>query len=123
MWSIDSDCQGKTFAVHNIMALDTTALHGVALDWRHYGGPLALLRLCRFVRFEILKDTVKPRSDVPSQTTSIIQVGDMILKKVDEIPPNATPVEVNRLPDRRVDLGGGYFLGRAADDPPAAEKV
>lgn len=118
MWSIDNDCQGKIFAVRNIVALDTTALHGVVLDWRHYGGPLALLRLCRFVRFEILKDTIRPRKDVPLQSTVIKQIGDLIVKKADEIPPNAKPVELETDAEGRVHLGGGYFLRRAVEKPP-----
>jgi hypothetical protein len=117
VWLIDSDCQSKTFAVRDIVALDTTALHGVALDWRHYGGPLALLRLCQFVRFEILKDTKWPRKNVPPPSNVINQIGDLILKKVDEIPPDAIPVELETDSDGKVHLGDGYFLGRAAGDP------
>lgn len=64
-WSIHPDCCNTVFTVPDIISLDTTPLQGVAFDWRHYGGPLALLRLCRFVRFEILKDTATPRKDVP----------------------------------------------------------
>jgi hypothetical protein len=88
-WSIDPDCQNKAFAVPDVIALDTTGLHGTAFDWRHYGGPLALLRLCRFVRTEILGDTPTPRKVIPIPQSVVYQIGDLILAKVDAIPPNA----------------------------------
>lgn len=92
-WSIDADCVGVTFAVSDLIALNTTGLNGKPLDWRHYGGPLALLRLGRFVRVEILNDDPGPRQVVPLPTRSITQHGDVILERVKEIPPDARPVE------------------------------
>jgi hypothetical protein len=112
VWSIDPDCQNRIFAVRDIVTLDTSKLQGVAFDWKHYGGPLALLHLCRFVRFEILKDNATPRKSLPLPSNIIYQFGDLILQKVDELPPNATPVEAERLADGRVHLGGGYVIGR-----------
>jgi hypothetical protein len=38
-------------------------------------------------------------------------MGDLILQKVDEIPPNAVEVELERLPGGRVHLGDGYYIG------------
>ena len=40
----------------------------------------------------------------------IYQQADMILKKVDEIPQDAVPVEVERFPDGGIPLGGGHVL-------------
>src|SRR5207253_10110243 len=60
VWSIDPDCRDRVFAVRDIIRLDTTGLHDQRFDWRHYGGPLALLRLAQFVRVEILQDTDPP---------------------------------------------------------------
>lgn len=56
VWSIDADCRDKVFAVQDIITLNTAGLQGQRFDWRHYGGPLALLRLSQFVRAEILGD-------------------------------------------------------------------
>lgn len=109
-WSIDPDCREMVFELPDVIALDTTGLQGSAFDWRHYGGPLALLRLCRFVRFEILKDRQTPRTDVPTPRIIIHQIGDLILTKVDETPSTAVRVEVEQLPDGSVSVGGGYVL-------------
>ena len=39
-----------------------------------------------------------------------MQQGDLILMKVDEIPMDAVPVEVEQLPDGGLPLGGGHVL-------------
>lgn len=85
-WSIDADCERQTFSVGDIITLDTTGLNGEQFDWRHYGGPLALLRLCQFVRFEILGDTGKKPSDrvVDDPKIKYYQQGPVILRKVDD---------------------------------------
>jgi hypothetical protein len=84
IWSIDSDCRDRAFAVTDIIALDATGLQGAAFDWRHYGGPLALLRLSQFVRFEILGDTSTKPSDrvVPDPSQVYYQQGSLILRKI-----------------------------------------
>ena len=79
LWSIDSNCRDKVFTVGNIITLDTSGLHGTAFDWRHYGGPLALFRLCRFVRTEILKDKPPEREIGPVSDNVIYQQGGLIL--------------------------------------------
>lgn len=112
-WSIDADCQDVVFEVPDVIVLNTRGLHGMPFDWRHYGGPLALFRLCRFVRTEILKDVPAPRTSAPIPQKMIYQVGDLILTKVDEIPADAVRVEGNRLPDGRIALPGGYTIGPA----------
>ncbi len=38
------------------------------------------------------------------------QQGDLILEKVDAIPPGAVPVDVKKRPDGGIDLGGGHVL-------------
>jgi len=91
-----------------LIELNTTGLHGTPFDWRHYGGSLALFRLCRFVRTEILKDQTPDRKVVPDRV--IYQQGDLILEKVDGIPPDAVPVEPKKRPDGGIDLGGGHVL-------------
>lgn len=82
VWSIDPDCRSRRFEVANIISLDTTDLQGAPFDWRHYGGPLALLRMCRFVRFEILKDTKRARQIVPLPRDIYYQQGNLILKRI-----------------------------------------
>lgn len=109
-WSIDEDCRDKTFEIADLIKLDTTDLQGTRFDWRHYGGPLALFRLARFVRTNILKDDPAPRKVVPIPTRTIIQQGDLILEKVEGIPPNAVRVNVEKRPDGGIDLGDGHIL-------------
>jgi hypothetical protein len=81
-WSIDPDCQNKTFAVLDVITLDMTGLQGAVSDWRHYGGPLALFRLCRFVRTKILRDNTAPRKIVPIPESVIFKQGDVIFERV-----------------------------------------
>lgn len=96
------------FEVPDVIVLNTRGLHGTPFDWRHYGGPLALFRLCQFVRTEILKDVPAPRTVVPIPQRMIYQVGDLILTKVDGIPAGAVRVEGNRLPNGGIAPPGGY---------------
>lgn len=109
-WSIDPDCRDKVFTVPDVITLDTARLHETAFDWRHYGGPLALFRLCRFVRIQILKDDPPPRKVVPIPGAVTYQIGDLILTKVDEIPKDAVIIEVEKLPDGGIVLPGGYVI-------------
>ncbi len=110
IWSIDPNCQSTTFEIADVIRLDTTDLHGKAFDWRHYGGPLALYRLAQFTRIQVLKDDPPPRRVLPIPKTVVYQQGNLILQKVDEIPPGAVPVDVEPLPDGRIPLGDGHFL-------------
>jgi hypothetical protein len=72
---------------------------------------LAMFRLCRFVRIQILKDDVTSRKVVPIPKERYLQQGDMILRRVSEIPKDAVPVEIEELHDGRIPLGNGHFLG------------
>jgi hypothetical protein len=100
------------FEVPDVIALNTQGLHGASFDWRHCGGPLAVFRLCRFVRMEILKDVTTPRTAVPIPQNVIYQVGDLILRK-GEIPADAVRVDVEKLPGGGISLPGGYVIGPA----------
>jgi len=115
-WSIHDDCRDVVFEVPDVIVLNTCGLHGALFDWRHYGGPLALFRLCRFVRAEILKDATTRRTVLPIPQNVIYQVGDLILRGVEEIPAGAVRVDAERLPDGGIALPGGYAL-RPAKKP------
>lgn len=110
VWSIDLDCRDRVFAVRELIRLDTTGLHDQRFDWRNYGGPLALLRLSQFVRAAILKDAEPPSPVIPMPRKVYMQQGDLILMKVDEIPADAVPVQIERLPEGGLPLGGGHVL-------------
>ncbi len=84
IWSIGRDCRDRIFKVEDIITLDTTDLQGVQFNWKHYGGPLALLMLCRYVRFEILKDKKKSRRVIPFPKEIYYQQGDLIFTKLRE---------------------------------------
>jgi len=86
IWSIDPDCRNMAFEIADVIRLDTTDLNGTAFDWHHYGGPLALYRLAQFTRIQVLKDDPPPRKVLPIPTNMIYQQGNLILRKVDEIP-------------------------------------
>jgi hypothetical protein len=58
----------------------------------------------------VLKDDPSPRRILPIPTTVVSQEGNLILRKVDEIPGDAVRVDVEQLPDGRIPLGDGHFL-------------
>ncbi|MFV8603747.1 hypothetical protein ACNRDG_05420 [Ralstonia pseudosolanacearum] len=117
-WSIDDDCQNTTFSVGNLIRLDTTGLNGLPFDWRHYGGPLALFRLCRFVRITILKDEPKPRETVPTPDRMIYQQGDLILERVDALPPDTVPIGTGKSLEDGLDLGNRHVPHSGKDVKP-----
>jgi len=123
IWSIDPDCRDQIFSVPRIIKFDTKGLQGQPFDWLHYGGPLALFRLCKFVRIKILKDDPKLRKAWPRSTKTIIQMGDLILQQVDAIPTDARRIPINARPDGRIPIAGcdGYFFQRTVrkNKPPA----
>jgi hypothetical protein len=99
------------FEVPDVIVLNTRrGLHGTPFDWRHYGGPLALFRLCQFVRTEILRDVTTPRTAVPVPQNVIYQVGDLILTKVDQVPARAVRVSAEKLPNDGISLPEGYVI-------------
>jgi hypothetical protein len=109
-WSIDDDCRDTMFTIPDVIQLNTAGLQGKPFDWLHYGGPLALFRLGRFVRSEILKDSPSPRKVVPLRERRIYQQGDLIAEKLDKPPTLDGFVEVEPGPDGSIDLGGGHTL-------------
>lgn len=109
VWAIEPDCR-RVFEIAKVIRLDATNLNQKAFDWCDYGGPLALYRLAQFTRTQVLEDDPPPRKVLPMPTIVVHQQGNLILRKVDEIPPGAVPVIVERLPDGRIPLAGGHFL-------------
>lgn len=102
IWRIDPDCRNSRFEVAGVIQLDCTGLDSKPFDWRHYGGPLALLRLSQFVRSDLLGDSEEPEKVIPLPERVYYQQGDLILMKVDDIPADAVRVEVERLPGGRI---------------------
>jgi len=93
-WSIDPDCRNKVFAVEDIISLDTKDLDGKQFDWRHYGGLLALFRLSKYVRINLLEDTdIGKNRTIPKPDHEIIMQGDLILEQIDKIPDDAVEVD------------------------------
>lgn len=109
-WSVDADCRDMTFTINGIIELNTTSLHDSYLNWRHYGGPLAIFAFGRFVREILLNDRVDPqRAKPPFPTLECYQQGRLILHRTDEFPMDT--VEVGHAgPGERLDLGGGHHL-------------
>lgn len=117
-WSIDADCQNRTFAIASIISLDTTHLNDRRLHWRHYGGPLAIFRFCRFIRESMLQDPVDPNRIKPqAPKLECYQVGRLVARRIDEIPSN---VDVIRVGAESVNLGDGYFLVPSSRPPTQA---
>jgi hypothetical protein len=110
VWRIDPDCLEKRFEIPNVIHLDCAGLDGKPFDWHHYGGPLALLELSRFVRCSLLGDTKQPEKVIPLPERVYYQQGELILMKVDNIPEGVVPVEAEQRPGGGVPLGGGHVL-------------
>ncbi len=79
-WSVDPDCRNKTFAVRDIIAIDTKGLDRAVFDWRQYGGPLALLRLSEFVRKDILGDDSSVHTTVALPRDVYYQIGELTVE-------------------------------------------
>lgn len=109
-WSIDEDCRDKTFVIDDVILLNTTGLKNKPLDWRDYGGPLAIFYFGRFVREVLLGDKVDPdRKKPPFPSVECYQQGRLILRRIDELPAGLT--EVARAgPSESIDLGSGHHL-------------
>jgi hypothetical protein len=109
-WSIDDDCRDRTFAIEEVISLNTTGLNSRELDWRDYGGPLAIFYFGRFVREVLLGDKVDPaRKKPPFPTVESFQQGRLVLRRIDEQPADAE--EVARAgPGESIPLGGGHYL-------------
>ena len=93
IWQIDPDCRNRKFMLEGVIHLDCTNLHGKRFDWRDYRGPLALLGLSRYVRYNVLGDSREPEKAIPMPEQVYYQQGDFILKKVDDLPPDTLPGE------------------------------
>jgi hypothetical protein len=104
VWSIDQDCRDQTFEVSNVIRLDTRGINGNALKWADYGGPLAILRLSQFVRFDILRDERRERRPFAPPKNVIVQQGNLILRKVDRMPGGLVPAGLPKTED------GGYRI-------------
>ena len=82
VWKISEKLRDRIIKVRDIISLDTTNLNDEVFDWRHYGGPIAMLRLCQYVRLEILRDSRRPRRVIPFPKNIYYQQGDQILKRI-----------------------------------------
>lgn len=109
-WSIDDDCKNKVFAIDGVISLDTSKLVGKLLEWRDYGGPLAIFYFGRFVREALIGDKVDPNRALPPRpTVECYQLGRLITRRVESIPEGAEEVATLR-PGESLDLGDGYWL-------------
>ena len=109
-WMINSHIQDTTFAIPNVIELNTRGLNGNAFDWQHYGGLLALYHLCRFTRFEILGDERRVRTNIPPRQRTLYQLGDMIMEQIDKIPEGYVPATIEPNADGSINLGHGYQI-------------
>jgi hypothetical protein len=109
-WSIDEDCRNRVFAIEGVISLDTSDLYGKMLEWRDYGGPLAIFYFGRFVREALFGDKIDPNRKLPPRpTVECYQQCRLIAKRVESNPEKAG--EVIRVdPGDSLYLGGGHWL-------------
>lgn len=93
IWHIDEDCRDKKYEIDEIISLNTKNLDKKPFDWRHYGGLLALFRLSKFVRIDILGDIdVGKNRSIPQPKRRVIQQGELVLAQVEKIPEGARKI-------------------------------
>lgn len=86
-WSIDDDCKNQVFEVRDVIRLDTSYLDGQPLRWEHYGGHLAIWRLCQWVRFNVLNDDPPIDRRLPERPTiEVIKQGNLLVRKIGDLP-------------------------------------
>jgi len=108
-WSIDNDCRDLVFEIADIIKLDTRGLSDQPLDWRHYGGPLAMFQFGRFVRLDLLGDQIDPnRQKPPYPTVENYQQGRLVMRKIDQLPEGVVLLRLS--PGESLNLGGGHFI-------------
>jgi hypothetical protein len=56
-WKTYAECENKHFIVGDLISLNTRGLDGKYVHRRHYGGPLALLKLSEFVQERLKHDS------------------------------------------------------------------
>jgi hypothetical protein len=110
IWHIDEDCREKKFELPNVIQLDCNNLDGKPFDWHHYGGPLALLGLSRFVRCNLLGDVEIQEVNITKPERIYYQQGDLIMMQLDKIPEGMVRMEVEIPPDGRIPLPRGHFI-------------
>jgi hypothetical protein len=110
IWSIDADCRERNLEIENVIRLNTADLNGVDLDWRHYGGPLAIFYFGRYVRETLLNDPIDPMRTKPSYPIlECYQQGRLILRRIDHLPEGA--VEISSAgPEEYLELGDGHRI-------------
>lgn len=110
-WIIHEQIRDTTFSIPDVIRLRTNDLHGQRFDWRHYGGLLAMYKLCRFTRFELLGDEPRVRTNIPPRQRKLNQLGDLIMEEIDKIPDGYVQVPPEPDADGCIDLGQGYKIG------------
>lgn len=87
VWSMDKYSKDKIFTIDGVITLNTKDLDKQKFDWRHYGGLLALFRLSKYVRINLLgdTDTGENRKLLPPKDIIYMQ-GNLILEKIDKLP-------------------------------------
>lgn len=112
-WSIDTDCR-KRFGIEQVIRLDATALDGAFVQWRHYGGPLAIFYFGRYVRERLLDDLISPDREIPPPPTlECYQQGRLILRRVESLPEDAVKVASAGCGEF-LDIGDGHRIGGPA---------
>jgi len=100
IWNIDPDCRNKVYSIDDIISLDTNGLEGKPFDWRHYGGLLALFRLSKYVRINLLGDTDTGKNrKISKPNKEIIMQGDLILEQIEKIPDDAVRIDPAKFTD------------------------
>jgi hypothetical protein len=110
LWSIDADCRDSSFEIERVIRLNTSGLDKVYLDWRHYGGPLAIFYLGRYVREILLHDPVDPnRAKPPYPSLECYQQGRLILQRIDKLPEGVIKI-ASAGPGERLEIGDDHWI-------------
>lgn len=117
-WKVDRNCRNQKLVIKDIIEIDTTDLHGKTFEFGHCGGPLSILLLCRFIRFDILKDDAPKRKVIPKPAKKVRQIGGLYLQQIDKIPADAVRLDVEPFADGGIPIGDGFVIhpGGSSDE-------
>jgi len=110
-WRIAPKFQNKIYEIQGVISLDTTDLDNKNMDWKHYGGFIALWNLSHWIRINILQDKEQPRLSNSTYTPShVIQQGRLLINKNVDIPADA-----ERIPLTIKEIDGKHYAVIGSD--------
>lgn len=102
----------------DVIRLDASRLDGSEVEWQHYCGHLALLRFSEWIRSHLLNDAKRDPADDPAPDEPIVyQVGRILVRKVNEVPPGAEVYNIERDGPLTLEMPDGPYTIKPSEPP------